>query len=465
MADSHYSLIIIGGGLSGLAAGIRFARFGESVLILEKHIVPGGLNSYYYRRNFLLETGLHAMTNYAEPKERHAPLNRLFRQLNLSRKKYITHEQFSSRILFQNDLALNFSNDISFLQEEIAAKFPGSIDTFNKLLHVIAAYDPFTPGKWVSTRETLADIINDSLLIDMLLLPLMVYGNSEEHDMDFSQFVIMFRSIYLEGFFRPEGTIKEFLDMLVEKFRSLGGEIRYKSAVDSIVSDGKSITGVRLADQSQLSCDNLISTVGTPGTEKLLNDIPHGAYPPGQMSFVESIFILPREDKSKLKLIDDCTIIFYSLADQFDYCRPTLPLNPQWGVICFPENFQGLTNSDYFQIRITNSANYDLWKNASKDQYKQMKEKWGRESRRVTEELIGNFYQNVVYEDSFTPVTIEKYTGKECGAVYGSPLKIKDGKTAYNNLFIAGTDQGYLGIIGSMLSGVTIVNQKILSNS
>jgi len=465
MADSHHSLIIIGGGLSGLAAGIRFARFGESVLILEKHIIPGGLNSYYYRKNFLLETGLHAMTNYAGPKERHAPLNRLFRQLNISRKKYITHEQFSSRILFQNDLSLNFSNDIFLLKEEIATKFPGSIDTFNNLLKVVIEHDPFTPQKWISTRETLAGIINDSLLIDMLLLPLMVYGNSEEHDMDFSQFVIMFRSIFLEGFFRPDGTIKEFLDMLVEKFKSLGGEIRYKSAVDSIISDGDTITGVRLADQTQLSCDNLISTVGTPGTEKLLNDRSQGTYPPGQMSFVESIFILPSEDKSKLELIDDCTIIFYSLADQFDYCRPTLPLNPQWGVICFPENFQGLNTSDYFQIRITNSANYDLWKNATKDQYIKMKEKWGRESRRVTEELIGNFHQNVVYEDSFTPITIEKYTGKECGAVYGSPLKVKDGKTAYNNLFIAGTDQGYLGIIGSMLSGVTIVNQKILSSS
>jgi hypothetical protein len=29
-------------------------------------------------------------------------------------------------------------------------------------------------------------------------------------------------------------------------------------------------------------------------------------------------------------------------------------------------------------------------------------------------------------------------------------------------LFLAGTDQGYLGIIGSMLSGITIVNQHIL---
>jgi len=39
---------------------------------------------------------------------------------------------------------------------------------------------------------------------------------------------------------------------------------------------------------------------------------------------------------------------------------------------------------------------------------------------------------------------------------------VKDGNIGYPNLFLAGTDQGFLGIIGSMLSGVSIVNQHIL---
>lgn len=463
MADSHYSLIIIGGGLSGLAAGIRFARFGESVLILEKHAIPGGLNSYYYRKNFLLETGLHAMTNYAGPKERHAPLNRLFRQLNLSRKQFSTHEQFSSRILFKDQLSLDFSNDISLLRENIADKFPHSIDSFDTLLKFISEYDPFIPKAWISTRKTLNGILKDSVLIDMLLLPVTVYGNSEEHDMDLSQFVIMFRSLFLEGFFRPDGTIKEFLDMLVDKFTSLGGEIQYKKAVQSIITDGDKIKGVMLENNKELSCDAVISTIGSPGTEKLLYRRSESEHPVGRMSFVESIYIVPHKIKSTIT--SDHTIIFYSLADHFDYCRPKAPIDPQWGVICFPDNFIGLSQTDYFQIRTTHSANYDLWKQASRQEYKQMKEKYGQESRGVIEEIIGNFYQNVVYEDSFTPVTIEKYTGKESGAVYGSPLKVKDGRTAFDNLFVAGTDQGYLGIIGSMLSGVTIVNQQILSAS
>ena len=57
------SFVVIGGGLSGLAAAIRLARYNENVLVLERHSRVGGLNSYYYRNNRLFETGLHAIRN------------------------------------------------------------------------------------------------------------------------------------------------------------------------------------------------------------------------------------------------------------------------------------------------------------------------------------------------------------------------------------------------------------------
>jgi len=42
-----YDTIIIGAGLSGLAAGIRLAYFDQRVCILERHTTIGGLNSFY----------------------------------------------------------------------------------------------------------------------------------------------------------------------------------------------------------------------------------------------------------------------------------------------------------------------------------------------------------------------------------------------------------------------------------
>ena len=107
-----YPLLIIGGGLSGLAAGIRFARFGKKVLILENHSKAGGLNSYYYRNGRLLETGLHAITNYAPPEDRHAPLNRLLRQLKIPRKAIKLQEQKFSEILFPGKVRLQNNSRI-----------------------------------------------------------------------------------------------------------------------------------------------------------------------------------------------------------------------------------------------------------------------------------------------------------------------------------------------------------------
>ena len=64
--------------------------------------------------------------------------------------------------------------------------------------------------------------------------------------------------------------------------------------------------------------------------------------------------------------------------------------------------------------------------------------------------------------DTFTPKTITRYTGHINGAVYGCPEKVKDGKTHLGNVFLCGTDQGFLGITGSMLSGISMANLHLM---
>ena len=58
-----YDTIIIGAGMSGLAAGIRLAHFGKRVCILERHSAIGGLNSFYRQRGRTYDVGLHAVTS------------------------------------------------------------------------------------------------------------------------------------------------------------------------------------------------------------------------------------------------------------------------------------------------------------------------------------------------------------------------------------------------------------------
>nr|WP_320011614.1 FAD-dependent oxidoreductase [uncultured Desulfobulbus sp.] len=454
-----YQLIIIGGGLSGLAAGIRAARFGYKTLILEQHSLPGGLNSYYTRQGRLFETGLHAMTNYAEPRDKRAPLNRLFRQLRLSRKQFTFHQQIASEIHFP-DRRLRFSNDPEMLEEAIGQAFPARIDAFRFLKSRIADYDPFTVVPWRSTRGFLHEILQEPALEDMLLLPLMVYGNAEEEDMDLGQFVIMFRAVFEDGFFRPSGTMREFISLLVEQYKEFGGELRYRAPVSRIVIEEGAVRGVALESGEILEAETVLSTAGMPETIRLSDWSADPEEYSGRMSFMETISVLPRRTSTELGA--DRTIIFYNSRNTLTYRRPAEYLDTSWGVICFPEHFSGLPLEETAQIRVTNAASYPLWNSLGREEYTTQKAYWTRAAVTASEEIIGNYQPSIVYQDSFTPLTIERFTRKAEGAVYGSSRKIKDGLTPWPNLFVAGTDQGYLGIVGAMLSGITVVNQHIL---
>jgi phytoene dehydrogenase-like protein len=295
----------------------------------------------------------------------------------------------------------------------------------------------------------------------MLLLPLMIYGNSEENDMDLDQFVIMFQAIFLEGLFRPAETIRELLALLVEHFRRFEGEIRYRAGVARLLAAGKRFRGVVLEGGEEITCDSLLSTIGIPGTAELAGwPLDADAYT-GRMSFMETVNLLSLRCRKRLK--NDRTILFYNLRPEFHYRRPRELIDPCWGVICFPGNFEGIEETDPFQLRVTNAANYSIWKGLAPAEYGRLKQECRLASAEQVGKIVGNYQEDIVYSDSFTPLTIERYTSKREGAVYGSPVKLKDGRTPFENLFIAGTDQGYLGIVGSMLSGVTIVNRHLLA--
>jgi phytoene dehydrogenase-like protein len=254
--------------------------------------------------------------------------------------------------------------------------------------------------------------------------------------------------------------MREFLDLLVQQYRDFGGELRYRSAVAEIVSDKGRIAGVRLENGEMLMADTVLSTAGIPETIRLSGWKADQETYSGRMSFMETISLVPRDQLAALA--QQRTIIFYHNQPRLHYCRPDAYIDPSWGVICFPENFAGLPPADLVQIRVTNAASYPLWKALSSEAYDLVKQRETKASTVASEEIIGNYRQSIVYQDSFTPVTIERFTRKAQGAVYGSGMKIRDGVTPWPNLFLAGTDQGYLGIVGAMLSGITVVNQHIL---
>ena len=507
---SHYDIAIIGAGMSGLAAGIRLAHFGRRVCIFERHNAVGGLNSFYSLGGRRFDVGLHAMTNYVRPGVKGTPLGKLLRQLRIEREEFALCEQKQSRVAFgaRGEVSLRFTNEFAVLEAEVARTFPAQIDGFRALVGRVRTFDDVSlDTSPIPARAVVRQHITDPLLEDMLFCPLMYYGSATEHDMEFGQFVIMFKALFLEGFARPFDGVRVIIRVLLEKYREAGGERRMKCGVQRIVSSGGRAQVLVLDTGEEIAAEHVISSIGAPETEKLLDggrrpsgfakatpDRPGGGGSKsgdetqsngldhrrpevgghlsdgknvGRLSFVETITILNRQP-AELGWGRD-TIVFFNDSTHFDYARPKGQVDPRSGVICIPNNFDYGEGRELPEgiFRVTCLANYDGWAHLPEADYQAAKQRWFTEAQRSARRFLpavddGILTKTIVTTDMFTPRTITKYTGHLNGAIYGAPVKHRLGRTELDNLYLCGTDQGFLGIVGAMLSGISMANYHIL---
>ena len=462
--SGEFDAIIIGAGMSGLAAGIRLAHFGQRVCILERHTTIGGLNSFYRLGGRNYDVGLHAVTNFTPKGTKTGPLARILRQLRFSWEEFDLRPQLGSRIAFPG-VALDFTNDPRVLVSEIAERFPAQVDPFRRMIAELPDYDRLdyaAPSR--SARDFLRKKLTDPLLIEMLLCPLMYYGNARPRDMEFTQFCIMFRSIFLEGIARPFAGVRLILKKLTRRFKELGGELRLHCGVKRLATSGGRVASVVLDSGDELVAKRILSSAGHAETIRLCDPQMFGAAPPpsGELSFVETISVL---DRSPRELGHGTTIVFFNDSSQFHWERPGDLVDVRSGVICSPNNYDYERPLEYGAVRVTALANFGRWSGLSADDYRREKERWYQATQAAAVRFVPDFRPFVTDTDMFTPTTILLFTGHDHGAVYGAPEKRYDGATAYANLFLCGTDQGYVGIVGAMVSGISMANRHCLRES
>ncbi len=468
--ETHVDALIIGAGMSGLAAGIRLAHFGKKVLLVDRHYSLGGLNGFYAIDGRGYDVGLHAMTNYVPAGTKNAPLTKLLRQLRIRREELDLCPQRESAIHAFGE-KIRFSNDFSLLESEIARAFPREIDGFRKLDDFLKNFNETAlDAKDISARERVGEFLREPRLIDALFIPLSFYGSSIPDDMALPQFAVMWRSIFREGFARPHIGVRQILRLLDKKFAEAGGVRKLRCGVKKIIVENGRASAAELDDGSVVVADKIFSSAGAVETARLRSDVPanFGAEQIGKLAFCETISVLnarPAEDFGWNE-----TIIFFNDAERFNYREPANLIDPRSGVVCIPNNYAWSDPARAPRegcLRVTCLASYAQWKtlrgNGGEELYAQAKALAFEKMLDVAlthlpETSVEKFRASIVATDMFTPLTVEKFTGKLGGAIYGAPLKNRAGTTDVENLFLCGTDQGFLGITGAMLSGISIAN-------
>lgn len=457
-----YDALVIGAGMSGLAAAIRLAMFDKKVAVLEWHSISGGLNSYYSRKHleskeeFDFDVGLHALTNFAKKGERRKPLTKLLKQLRIPYDSLQLKEQTFSTIHFKS-AQLKFSNDFELLKSEIERVFPSQIDSFIRFVDFVSEYNEVDlNAQYLPSRDILAKYFDEDLLIEMIIAPLLIYGSAWENDMDFSQFVIMFKSLYFEGFSRPVGGVRTIINLLEQRLEEVGGELLFRSHVEKIEVKDNKVVGLYLKRKGFIETDQIFSSAGYPETMRMLEGVDTDYTEEiGKLSFLESLIVT--QDKSFLKDFES-TIVFYNKTDKYKYQKAVDLADYSSAVFCLPDNYERDNLSEGRGIiRITNMANFNLWNSLDRKEYKVNKKVVLDNALSLTKQIL-NKDVSPLYTDVFSPKTIKKYTKHIDGTVYGSTLKTRNGSTPIDGLTIIGTDQGFLGIVGSMLSGISMAN-------
>lgn len=275
------SVIIIGAGLAGLAAGVYAQRNGYRSHIFEHAGQPGGVAAWWRRGAYTIDGGIHFLMNH-----RSGAIHDLYRDLGTAAPETVTDMPEYGRWMDEpSGKSAVFYADLDRTAAELKQFAPadaGAIDAFiagARAFQAAGAFDvgmsappelagrldslkmlwgmrrvlPYFVGKHSRTAAEFAHTLRDPVLariFENLFLPdvplwflYMLFGLLADGQMGLL-------THGCEGFVQP----------IAARYRELGGEITYNATVEKVlVEDGRAV-GVRLANGDEPRGDAVIAT-------------------------------------------------------------------------------------------------------------------------------------------------------------------------------------------------------------
>ena len=278
---SDKSLLIIGGGMAGLAAGCYAQMNGYSSEVLEMGHVAGGLCSAWTRKEYTFDTSIHFLA-WSKSGAGH----RIWEELGaVQGRPFVVHDE-GGRIEGRGKTLVAY-RDLDRLEEHLLSLSPGDADLIREMIGAarrFATFD-FPIGK---PQELMGPIEGIRLLLR--LRPFLglwrKYGR-----VSIQTFAERFRDPFLREAIRllgdgtawpmpdrplgsvlmqlawgqtgnagtPIGGSQPVIQAIVGRYQQLGGTIRYRTKVAGIlVEDGRAV-GVRLEDGTERRAETVLS--------------------------------------------------------------------------------------------------------------------------------------------------------------------------------------------------------------
>jgi len=280
-------IIVIGGGLGGLATGIRLAARGYDVELYEKRDRPGGRAYRYEINGFRFDGG---------PSLISAPfmLDELFTAAGRRREELVPLLPLPplQRFIDPQGRVLDMYSDVASMQAEVEMCCPADAAGYARLMadakvkfdrgFIELADQPFSSiwamlragPDWFALRSRkslyahVAQYVADPFLRQVLTYPaLQIGGNPFEIRSIYALILHMQRQW---GVHFAAGGMGTLVDALAALLVELGGEIHTQTEVREILTQKRKATGIRLADGSARYADAIISNADAAYTYRSL---------------------------------------------------------------------------------------------------------------------------------------------------------------------------------------------------
>ncbi len=431
-------IIIIGAGISGLAAGTYGRMNGFETTIYELHSQPGGLCTSWERGGYTFDGCIHWLVG-TNPNSDAAIY---WRELGALRNMDIYDPEEFMRYESSDGKTLVFYTDLEKLRKEMISVAPEDEKTINEFINEALSITNFfllLPQK--GSKKNLRqwwDLIWVGL---PFLLKMKKYGSISIHEyaqrfvnpflrkafvahMDMPDFPMAavfiaagWRHIKDAGY--PIGGSLVFAKNIEKRYKELGGEIFYNSRVEKIIVEGGKAVGVRLIDGREAFADYILSAADgykthyeLLGEEYLTEEVASyyktmPIFPPliqvsygVNMDTTQLPEVLQFELERPIRIAEKERKALYFRNMKFD---PTLAEKGK-GVIIF------LLKSDY-----------DYWKKiyADREEYESEKKDVAIKILQQMDKRIPGFAEKVEVIDVATPMTYERYTNNWKGAMEG----------------------------------------------
>lgn len=274
------SLIIIGAGIAGLAAGCYAQMNGYRSEIFERHDLPGGLCTAWSREGYTFDGCLHYLFGTAPGQ----PFHQLWQELGAVQGRTFIHHSELLRVVDTEGNTLIVHTDPDALESHLHTLSPADYGLIEELVEGIRHFTTFDmtmlqdkPRALLSPTDWLA--LGQAVL--PFTLPLAKWGRLsaqefgerfkspflrraipqmfgwEEIPMMVGMSLLAYMHLGNAGF--PAGGSLEFARAIERRYRELGGVIHYNAQVERILVDNDRAIGVRLYDNTDHYADNVIS--------------------------------------------------------------------------------------------------------------------------------------------------------------------------------------------------------------